>query len=175
LANHTLLRRWPVFKAPLPGRFSAPLDSVVPETVQAAHRHIGERASLGNESVVADQEGDFPLQDVKRFFFPASNAHEITSPFGPRSFNGKPQATANLGRSRLRLAVKRGDYFVSVAMDVRRWTATWTHDGFEHGVLSVRVVAGCHEAVDITDDGNGLAFVRLTESRQVSHFCHVAL
>ena len=44
-----------------------------------------------------------------------SNAHEITSPFGPRSFNGKPQATANLGRSRLRLAVKRGDYFVSVA------------------------------------------------------------
>jgi hypothetical protein len=43
------------------------------------------------------------------------NAHEITYPFGSRSFNGKPQATANLGRSRLRLAVKRGDCFVSVA------------------------------------------------------------
>ena len=36
-------------------------------------------------------------------------------------------------------------------------------------------VTGRHEAVDITDDGNGLPFVRLTESRRVGHFCHVAL
>ena len=51
-------------------------------------------------------------------------AHEITSSFGRTSFNGKPKATLSWRRndshlvrerSRLRLAVKRGRCFVSVA------------------------------------------------------------
>jgi len=99
------------------------------ETVQRPNG--GGLASLGHDPLVADLEGDFAFQDVKRFFFPA--------------------------------------------VDVRRWTATWTHAGFEHGVAAVRVVAGRQEAVNIADDGNGLSFVRLSENRRVGHFCHVAL
>jgi hypothetical protein len=45
-------------------------------------------------------------------------AHEIASPFGRGLFNGKPKASANPAHSRLRLAVERGHYFVSVAIVV---------------------------------------------------------
>ena len=49
---------------------------------------------------------------------PAASAfRSVISPFGPCSFNGKPQATANLARRRLRLAVKRRGCFESVAKD----------------------------------------------------------
>ncbi len=46
----------------------------------------------------------------------SSNAHEISSTICQPSFNGKPKATADIPKHcRLRLAVKRGHCFVSVA------------------------------------------------------------
>lgn len=45
----------------------------------------------------------------------------------------------------------------------------------KHGVSAVRLVARGQETVNIADNGNGLPFVRLSESWRVGHFCHVAL
>jgi hypothetical protein len=42
----------------------------------------------------------------------------VYSPFGHGSFNGKPKASANPAHSRLRLAVKQAQYFVSVANQI---------------------------------------------------------
>ncbi len=51
----------------------------------------------------------------------SSNAHEISSTICQPSFNGKPKATADIPKHcRLRLAVKRGHCFVSVARALAR-------------------------------------------------------
>ena len=61
------------------------LVGVVPETVQAADRHVGERARLGDDSVVADLEGDLAFQDVERLFFPAVDVRRGTATVDART------------------------------------------------------------------------------------------
>src|ERR1700687_4077466 len=47
----------------------------------------------------------------------------------------------------------------------------WRHDGFPHGVLAVRVLAGRQEAVNVADHGDGAAFPLLLDDGS----CHVLL
>ena len=65
--------------------------------------------------------------------------------------------------------------FLLPAVDVGRRSAAGRHDGFKHGVPPVRFVTRCHKAVDIADDGNCLAYARLTNRWWMCHLGHVLL
>ena len=70
MANHTLLRRWPVFKAPLPGRFSAPLDS---QTGESDAGGVQEELRLW----------DLARDEVARTLTDGENAKFVSSDFSP--------------------------------------------------------------------------------------------
>ena len=47
-----------------------------------------------------------------------------------------------------------------LAVNVRWWPAARRHDGFPHGVLAARVLAGHQESIYVSHDADGAAFVR---------------
>ena len=65
--------------------------------------------------------------------------------------------------------------FFFPAVNVGRRTTARPHDGLKHGVSPVCFITRCQEAVDIADDGNCLAFARLTNRWRMCHVGHVLL
>ena len=65
--------------------------------------------------------------------------------------------------------------FFFPAVNVGRRATARPHDGLKHGVSPVCFITRCQEAVDIADDGNCLAFARLTNRWRMCHVGHVLL
>src|SRR5262249_7513521 len=69
------------------------------------------------------------------------------------------------------LTVEDVESFFLSAVNVRGWTAPWRNNGFQQGILAVRVLAGRQKAVHVADDGQGAAFPLLLDDG----LCHVRL
>src|SRR5262249_11398280 len=91
------------------------------ERMRCPHWHVGEHPGAGDDTLVADLEGNLSFDDVEALFLSG--------------------------------------------VKVRRWPAAWRHNGFKLGIFAIGVLAGCHEAVHITNEGNGAALAGLADCR----------
>src|SRR5262249_27112718 len=69
------------------------------------------------------------------------------------------------------LAFKDVKTLLLPAVNMRGWAAPWRNDGFQQGVLAVRVLAGRQKSIHVADDGHGASLAGLLDDG----LCHVRL